>query len=489
VSRRSAIILAVIILAAALRFYSIGSKSLWLDEIMSVGRTQASLGRMISEIARADGHPPLYYILQYATRSFPKSEGAARVPSALAGIATVWLAYCIGRRLLGPLPGLAAAGLSAVSAFQVYYSQEARPYALAMMLAAASLWLLLRIIDRSWEGKSRARTLMLAHYAAYTLVSAAMLYTHYYLAFALLAEGAIVVLRYRTARAVLPGWLATRLAAALLFVPYLPVVLSRAGMTPDAPQQPWWKVLAAMPAALAEMLTGIDTDALGAGPFLSAMVYAAAFAPPAAGAFMVRKKPGSIAAAAAYLLLPVVCVVLLPWRLQVFEAKHLAFAAPMLMVAAAAALVGCERRPLPWLALVVPAAFNIFALSWYYNPQFQKERWPEAGAVIARNAGRLDAVIFNPPYLKYPFAYYYDGRKLILPAEPPGNNSDGQYSRFWYVEEMGSNVAPADRRVRREALRHAPAEFFFGGKRVREAMLPGRNGTIVIRLLQRQQRR
>ena len=486
-SRRK-IIFIIMAAAALLRFYAIGSKSLWLDEVMSVGRTQGSLRQMLDEIAKADGHPPAYYILQYATRSFPKNEAVVRLPSALAGICLVWVVYCIGRRLLGPLPGAAAAGLSAVSAFQVYYSQEARPYALAMLLAALSLWLLVRIVDRPWQGKPRAFPAAFAHYAAYTLVSALMLYTHYYLAFALLAEAAVVAVRFRAARPVVPWWLASRIAAAALFLPYLPVVLARAGNLPDVPQQPWHQVAAALPEAFVRMLTGVDLAALDLDPMFSAVLYAAAFAPPAAGAWSLRRKPGLAAALAAYVAVPAVCVVLMPWRLQIFEPKHLAFAAPVLMLAAAAALHGCAKRPLPWLMVGLLAAFNVFALTWYYDPGFQKERWPEAGAVVAENAGSYDAIVFNPPWLMYPFSHYYEGRKLIEARGLPSSDSNGRFARFWYVEELRSNVAPPDLRMSRAVQNFPAQEFNFGGDSQMQALLPGHKGTIVVRLFGRETR-
>ena len=244
-TRPKILLLAILSVATALRVYALGAKSLWLDEVASIRHVRGSFGDMIHEVAGHDAHPPLYYALQYGARCFGAGEAAARVPSALAGIALAYIVYLIGRRLAGEAAGLFAAGLCAVSAFQIYFSQEARPYALAMLLAAVSFWLFLRIVDRarreanaptgSPAGVATSHEKLSAgtvDWIAYTAVAAAMLYTYYYLAFALAAEGVVLLFSRREARLVFKKWLMSRAAAAVLFAPYLRVVLDRMSGVP-----------------------------------------------------------------------------------------------------------------------------------------------------------------------------------------------------------------------------------------------------------------
>ncbi|HUW34545.1 MAG TPA: glycosyltransferase family 39 protein, partial [Planctomycetota bacterium] len=153
-TRQKAFLIAVLAVAAGLRIHSLGSKSLWLDEIVSVQHVRGTFGLMLGEVAQHDAHPPLYYIFQYAARIFGRSESAVRLPSAAFGIALVYMVYRLGRSLLGEHAGLAAAGLAAISGFAIFYSQEARPYALAMLLAATSAWLLAELLATHGRGRS-----------------------------------------------------------------------------------------------------------------------------------------------------------------------------------------------------------------------------------------------------------------------------------------------------------------------------------------------
>src|SRR4029077_9241470 len=66
-------------------------------------------------------------------------EFGLRSLSALAGVATVPVAYLLGLELRGRRAGLMAAALVAVNPMLLWYSQEARAYALLALLCAVSL--------------------------------------------------------------------------------------------------------------------------------------------------------------------------------------------------------------------------------------------------------------------------------------------------------------------------------------------------------------
>jgi len=550
VTRRKALLIIILLVAAGLRLYALGGKSLWLDEIISVRRVRGSFPEMIGEVATHDAHPPLYYVLQYAAKALGGGEAAVRVPSALAGIALVYVVYRIAGRLFDETAGLLAAGLCAVSAFQVYFSQEARPYALAMLLAAVSLWLFLRILDRaqgtiatagtgsyslkhvggqtflkkgfspkplfpktftlciraacargrgcganrapddipkvfeggSEETFSKKFPPATLHWIIYTLVAGAMLYTYYYLAFALLAEGVILLLSDRRAGPTFKKWLASRAVAAVLFAPYVPVVLGRMSGLPGAPAQSSWRVLAATPSAFVRMLTGMDLAWLRLGAVPTTIIYFAAFVPVGVALFMVRKNRPALTAALTYVLIPVIAVVVLPWRLQIFEAKHLAFVSPILLILGTYAAARCTCRAPAWPAVGLLVFLNAFALSDYYSPQFHKEQWPEACSVIARNARPGDAITFNPQYLGYAFAHYYRGEKLILVQDKQALRKK-DFQRLWLVEAAHSNVAIPDPRISAHIRRElVSARFRYAGGEMHESLLPGYKGTIAVRL-------
>ena len=119
-----------------------------------------------------DGHPPLYFaFMLFWTKLFGHGLFALRLPSALAGAASVLVVHRLGLRLLRDRGGaLLAAALVALHGFHVYWSQFARPYALAALLVLLSTLLLLTVEERG--GKSAA--------LAYGGVTTAALWTQLY---------------------------------------------------------------------------------------------------------------------------------------------------------------------------------------------------------------------------------------------------------------------------------------------------------------------
>ena len=189
------LVLAVILaIAAGIRFYNLGSQSLWSDE----GNSAALVTRSFAQIALDAGrdiHPPLYYwILKAWTGTFGRGEIPLRSLSALLGTLLVLAVAELARRLYGEPAGLAAGFVSALAPFQLYYSQEARMYmllatesALAMLLLWSFIQQEHRLLDppgsdkRRLSGERRAHRLALLPPLGLGLVAllAAGLYTHY----------------------------------------------------------------------------------------------------------------------------------------------------------------------------------------------------------------------------------------------------------------------------------------------------------------------
>jgi mannosyltransferase len=131
---RSELSLLLIILAVAtvLRIAAL-SQMLWYDEAYTAMLARLPLAQMVAATAN-DVHPPTWYLIETAfVRVFGMSEASLRLPSALLGILAVWLSYRMARTLFDERVALVAAGLIAINPFAVYYSQEARMYALLMV--------------------------------------------------------------------------------------------------------------------------------------------------------------------------------------------------------------------------------------------------------------------------------------------------------------------------------------------------------------------
>jgi 4-amino-4-deoxy-L-arabinose transferase-like glycosyltransferase len=130
------------VLGAALRAYRLGQNSLWIDEYASLVTARFPLGEISSAALHDDAfEPPLYFwLLHLVVGALGDSEKALRLASAVAGTLTIPLIALLIREL-GESPTVAvfSAGLLALSPLHLWYSQEARPYALLVWLGTGSL--------------------------------------------------------------------------------------------------------------------------------------------------------------------------------------------------------------------------------------------------------------------------------------------------------------------------------------------------------------
>lgn len=169
----------LVVAAAVVRFAVVGVPSYWLDEAFTILILKAPFGHALSLIPDTESTPPLYYVLAWGwAKLFGTGEAGVRSLSALFGTATVPVGYAIGTRLLGRRTGLITAALLAFNPFLIWFAQEARAYALMVLLCAVSFWLFI-----VWLDERRTRPLV-----AWGLVSALAFATHYYAAVMLAAE-------------------------------------------------------------------------------------------------------------------------------------------------------------------------------------------------------------------------------------------------------------------------------------------------------------
>ena len=208
-------VVALTVLGAALRFPTLDRQSFWLDELVTASLLDRGLGDVLREIPRTEATPFVYYAVAWVWGSlFGLGEVGLRSLSALAGTATVPVAYGAGLVLVSRRAGLVAAALVATNPFLVWYSQEARSYALFALLGAGSVF--------AFGLALRGGRTALAGWAA---VSALAIATHYYAVFLVAAEALWLLLRLRPRR---PAVVASALPAAVL-VAHVPLVLAQRG--------------------------------------------------------------------------------------------------------------------------------------------------------------------------------------------------------------------------------------------------------------------
>ena len=175
----------IICFAAVLWICNLGADSLWLDETVSVARTELGFKELIDEVYAEATNPPLHYIVLWAwVRMFGNSEFSVRLPSALCALASLVLTYKIALRMFDKRVATLAVLVTSLSAYQLYFAQEARTYALFSTLSLLSIYFFYRLLT-----DARYRLI-----AGYIISSSLMLYAHPYAPFIIIMQNVFVVL-------------------------------------------------------------------------------------------------------------------------------------------------------------------------------------------------------------------------------------------------------------------------------------------------------
>src|SRR4051794_13396562 len=202
-------VLGLTLAAAIVRFATLDAQSYWFDEALTVNLTHGSFGDMLDGIRAHEANPPLYYTLaRFWSRLFGDGEVGLRSLSALAGTLTVPVAYAAGNSLVDRRTGLIVATLAAFSPALVWYSQEARAYALLVFFCALSLLFFA-------QARAHGRP---ASFAAWALTSALALWTHYFAVFLLAPEAVLLLAQAERRRAAIAA-IAVVVAAGALVAP------------------------------------------------------------------------------------------------------------------------------------------------------------------------------------------------------------------------------------------------------------------------------
>jgi 4-amino-4-deoxy-L-arabinose transferase-like glycosyltransferase len=171
----------ITVAGAVLRFWGLGAKSLWLDEIITADVIRQGLKNIIAHCLGDTGPLPFSYLFIWLAEMARRSEFLLRLPDCVFGIATIPLIFFLGRKLAGRTDvGIIAALLLALSSYHHYYSQEARGYGVLVMLFCASLYVLLVALQTN-------RALL---WIAFIALSFMMTFTSY---FGAIAFGALIV--------------------------------------------------------------------------------------------------------------------------------------------------------------------------------------------------------------------------------------------------------------------------------------------------------
>jgi hypothetical protein len=434
---------ALTLLAALLRLSTLGAQSLWYDEAFTpVHVLHPSLFTTLEWLPKTENSPPLWYLIEWFDyRLFGSGAFALRLPSAIAGIALVPLAWAIARELAGRAAAIACAALVTVGPLFVWYSQEARVYALFMFTSGLAVYAFVRVL-REPTGR---------RFAWFAATGALCLLTHYFAVFILAAMGVWLLAEERTRRRSLPALA----ALALVGLALLPLISAQGGRGTQ-----WighWALTSRIEAIPDYYLTGYSGGRLGRS--IEGLVALPLLAVLALGAWrMWKDRPGArpgagVDASAAgalarrrqavwAMLVLTAGGVLIPFALALGGADYLAprnLVGAMVPFSALVAVLATWPAPRdalgPALLVVALVALLAVTLTVEFDPKYQRTDWK--GVVNGLPAGNTRAMVVNE-LGSTPLRYYSSGleqlhagdsvrvREIVLAGEEPLRASAGR---------------------------------------------------------------
>jgi mannosyltransferase len=407
----------LLLLAAgvAVRFLHLVSKPFWFDECFSVEVARIGWGNFLRLLWWREANMSLYYLLLRIWLHFGQTEYFIRSLSVVIAAASLPAIYWLGRLLYNGRVGLIAAALFAFNAYSVRYAQEARSYALFLLLATLSSCFLIAFLRdpsrRNWLG--------------YVVASSLAVYAHFYALLLVVAQW----LAWRRLGSVDPSspqrpaqmrraWIALGLAALPLLVF---VAKTGAGPIRWIPRPGFRDVL-----EFYEHLAGGSNWLL---PAIFTAACIAALLP--LGKQLWASEPDwetwRIQFLLIWLLFPVLLTVLLSLARPVFLGRYMISCLPALLVLVAAGLTRIQPSWLMGTALAGMLLLCGQGTLFVYSHDFDQERDASGAATnfILDHAQPGDGVVFHIAETRIPYEFFRTlrvGKNTASPdfTPPPG---------------------------------------------------------------------
>lgn len=207
-------IILILILGLLLRLINL-NQSLWFDEAINVVYARdSSLIFYLTNYIIGDFHPPgWFFILWVFTNLLGTAEIIVRMPSVIFGVLTIYLTYLVGKEFSKKV-GLIAALLMSLAPLHIYYSQEARPYALGALAVSVSSYAFLKFLKKPDK----------KFFWFLSLANAFVLYSDYPAYFIFAAQLILVLVNFREK---LAPFIKAMGLGIVLFSPALPILIKQ----------------------------------------------------------------------------------------------------------------------------------------------------------------------------------------------------------------------------------------------------------------------
>jgi mannosyltransferase len=378
----------IVAVAAVVRLIFLGARSFWGDEIVSVKLAADNWRAFDYWILRREANMALYYLLLRGWVRFGDGEAWVRSFSAVCGILTVAAIYVLAKRIHGERVAWIAALLAATNACLVQFSQEARSYSMLMLLVVLSYYFFLRAIEE--------KSLWTA--AAYVLISACALYTHFFAALTVCAQVASL-LWFPTRQVPWRRLVTIYFALAATAVPVAIYILKN-----DVGQLYW-----VQPTTVSEIyklfifFAGASKAVAAVLSVMSLLMCVLALVHGAAKLRSRSAESWRIGLVLSWALAPPLIAALISIPKPVFVHRYLLVSLPGYLILIAVGLSQLQRKALVTLLTIFVALSGVSIGRGYFRPV---EDWRNAVAYVLDNAQESDALLPYIPYGSNNFNFY-----------------------------------------------------------------------------------
>ena len=383
----------ILMLAICLRLPLLND-SFWLDEAAQVLESSRPLSQQLQ--IQDDFQPPLLHLMTHVALYVSQAEWwlrtvGALIPGIISIFATMMLAKNVLPKSLAKTSSLLTGLLLSTNSFHIFFSQELRPYALPMMFAVLSWWLIL-------ESKEKSR-----HIVGWAILSLLGLYSSYLYPFILLSQIVYVGSTHWSKKQIVP-WLAGLLGVISGFLPWLPSFWGQlqAGQLLRV-ELPQWETavstsqIKVLPLVLAKFMYGVldvsfNTYFLGSFAFicLTAVIIIFGLIKHRQLKQIATKQKQTLGVLLTWFFVPLVSAWVVSFFVPVIQPKRVLFLLPAFYLLVVWLFVNSQTlgywfRRVGCTLIGIILLINLFSVYQYYtDSRLQRENWHDVIATTTK---------------------------------------------------------------------------------------------------------
>ena len=414
----------ILALGSCLRFYQLGEKSLWTDELVVISNAVNIVDiKSFLEHTRGDDLPRLYSLFFKFWMFLGDSESTMRMLSVIFGCLSILVTYTVCRLFFDTKTSLSAAFLTAISPFLLIYDREIRMYSLFAFFSLLSTYFFIRSLR---EGRNVWWTL-------FTVVNVLNIYTHYYAFLVLGVQWLFVTLRFRAYKRILKPWVVANgiivIAFAIRLSSFIQDVAYHAPWAMPRERFPfvWGKHVVEFFYIFFSFSAGQTIMPWNPLAILIGLAVLVCFA-------VAVKKGVSFSQDTVYLVLLIFVPIITGILFRISMPRYFIFVAPVFFILIARGFWLLPKKIMAITGLIVVAGWSYGLANYYQNKQFHimahVDPWREVGHFLKENESE-DATVVGIGIGVVPLGHYYGG-------PIPGFSGEELVAKVRELDEVGT---------------------------------------------------